>query len=73
MARGQGVFPEGSAALPSGKMPRPQSVGKRFFTATPEEQAASFGRGAEARKNLGKKVGRLSMPSFSDALDRYKP
>ena len=71
MARGQGVFPEGSAALPrrSGK---PQSVGKRFFTATPEEQAASFGRGAEARKNLGKRVGRLSMPSFSDALDRYK-
>lgn len=72
MARGQGVFSEGSAALPSGKMPRPQSVGKRFFTATPEEQAASFGRGAEARKNLGKRVGRLSMPSFSDALDRYK-
>lgn len=71
MARGLGVFPEGSAALPrrSGK---PQSVGKRFFTATPEEQAASFGRGAEARKNLGKKVGRLSMPSFSDAFDRYK-
>ena len=72
MARGQGVFPEGSAALPrrSGK---PQSVGKRFFTATPEEQAASFGRGAEARKNLGKRVGRLSMPSFSNALERYKP
>lgn len=73
MARGQGVFPEGSPALPTGKMPRPQSVGKRFFTATPEEQAASFGRGAEARKNLGKRVGRLSMPSFSDSLGRYKP
>ena len=72
MARGQGVFPEGSAALPrrSGK---PQSVGKRFFTATPEEQAASFRRGAESRKNIGKKMGPLTMPSFSDALDRYKP
>lgn len=73
MARGQGVFPEGSPALPTGKMPRPQSVGKRFFTATPAEQGASFGRSAEARKNLGKKVGRLSMPSFSDSLGRYKP
>jgi len=73
MARGQGVFSEGSAALPGGKMPRPQSVGKRFFTASPAEQGASFARSAEARKNLGKKVGRLSMPSFSDALDRYKP
>jgi len=71
MARGLGVFPEGSAALPR-RLGKPQSVGKRFFTATPEEQAASFGRGAEARKNLGKRVGRLSMPSFSDALDRYK-
>jgi len=33
MARGQGVFPEGSPALPGGRMPKPQSVGKRFFTA----------------------------------------
>ena len=72
IARGQGVFPEGSAALPrrSGKR---QSIGKSFFTATPEEQAASFGRGAEARKNLGKRVGPLTMPSFSNALERYKP
>ena len=72
MAKGQGVFSEGSAALPSGKMPKPQSVGKRFFTATPEEQAASFRRGAESRKNIGKKIGPLTMPSLSDSLDRYK-
>ena len=72
MARGLGVFPEGSAALPTGRMPKGQSVGKRFFTATPEEQAASFRRGAESRKNIGKKMGPLTTPSFSDALERYK-
>jgi hypothetical protein len=65
MARGQGVFPEGSDALTrpyvapnveqDSGLEYPIKPG--FFNATPGQQAAQFNRGAEQRKNVGRKIG----------------
>jgi hypothetical protein len=55
------AYPQGKPA--SGMYANRQpSIMQRFFSATPAEQATSFNKGVQARKNFGKNV---SMPSLS--------
>ena len=66
MAKGQGVFPEGSEALPTRPYAAPNveqdsgleyPIKPGFFSATPGQQATQFNKGAQQRKNIGRRIG----------------